>query len=552
MTDVLRFVAPSKSRGFVTLVVAFAFIDAQAQRFFFENVSVNQGLPASKVYCAAQGRDGLIWVGTEGGLASYDGNSISNHGTSDGVATGSVRSLFADSAGGIWAGHLEGGLTHFDGHRFRSLTVGPGITSDITGITQDRNRSIWLATIGQGAWKLGPLPEDGTTITGEQYGSALGLNDRLFAMTLLNDGRLAFVEDGGTLVSLTNGQAQDMAIPPGAEALKPSALWQDRQGNMWLGTREGGAFRTNAKSGQVDRFDIGNGMRSNTVFCFGEDASGNMWIGTTDGGLNRVDSDHVTVFDLSNGLHGRFIRCVVADREGNLLIGTNESGLDIFKGDRFVSYGEADGLSDAKVFAVMEDRQGRTWFGTNDGIVIIARDGATPEFINTQKGQLTSNFIRSLKEDEKGYIWIGTDGGGLLRYDPRSGGKALDAIEVSGSLAELRVTALEIGQPGEVWVGGVNGVRRYLPGSGTVPTVYTQEEGLAGNNVSAIFRDRDGTIWVGSTVNGVTRIDNGKAVRVDLGRSFGASCFTQDREGRIWVGTDGQGIIVLKIGRAHV
>ncbi|MBL0127014.1 MAG: hypothetical protein IPP83_06045 [Flavobacteriales bacterium] len=94
---------------------------------------------------------------------------------------------------------------------------------------------------------------------------------------------------------------------------------------------------------------------------------------------------------------------MVRDREGNLLIGTSDSGLDIFKGDRFVSYDEADGLNDPKVFAVMEDRAGRTWFGTNAGIVILSQHG-TPEFITMQKGQLTTNFIRSLKEDDKGYV----------------------------------------------------------------------------------------------------------------------------------------------------
>ncbi len=135
-----------------------------------------------------------------------------------------------------------------------------------------------------------------------------------------------------------------------------------------------------------------------------------------------------------------------------------------------------------------------------------------------------------------------------MRYDSRSG-KAFVEIEVSGSLAENKVTALEIGQPGELWVGGINGVRRYVPGSGTVPTVYTGIGRPSRQQYHGHLPRQRRPIWVGSTVGGVSRIDNGVATRMDLGRSFTASCFTQDIDGRIWVGTEGQGIIVLEDGK---
>lgn len=541
-------VAPSLTRGLLTCLAVITVFGAHAQRYFFENVGVQQGLPASKVYCAAQSADGMIWIGTEAGLAGYDGVTIYNHGTAEGLAAGGVRALFVDKDGGLWAGHLEGGLTHFDGRRFRSLAVGKGLTSAITGIAQDKAGSIWLATAGQGAVKLGALPAEGSTVEAAAFGEAAGLREKLLGLAALSDGRVCFVEDGGGLLSISNGEAQILVLPGIQGLFNPTAVYQDQRGGIWVGTQGGGAFRVDPKTNTAARYDIGNGMQSNTVICFGEDGEGHVWIGTIDGGVSMVMGNSVRTFSTANGLHGRFVRCVVRDREGNLLLGTNDSGLDIFKGERFVSYSEADGLSDPKVFAVMEDRLGRTWFGTNDGVVIIGKDGAAPEYITVNRNLLTSDFIRSLKEDDKGYIWIGTENGGLMRYDPRTGRAQYD-VELSGSLAENKVTALEMGQTGELWVGGLNGLRRYLPGSGTVPTVYTEEEGLAGNNVSAIYRDNNGTIWVGSTVNGVTRIDNGKASRVDLGRSFAASCFTQDKDGRVWVGTEGQGIIVLENGK---
>lgn len=543
----LRTLTPGRARGLVTFLVLISAFGLQAQRYFFENISVQQGLSASKVYCAAQGGDGLIWIGTEAGLASYDGLTVTNRGMADGVATGGVRSLLIDKDGSLWAGHIDGGLTHFNGHKFRALAVGAGLKSAITGAVQTPDGKILLSTIGEGLWQLGALPEEGGSIPAERRYTSGDPIERILAMALAPGGGVGIVEDAGDLSLIENGERSSLEMPGMEGVFRPTALFWDSKGGFWVGTQGGGAYHRSKPGANTQRFDITNGMRSNTVMCFGEDGRGQVWIGTIDGGAACVSNTTVRNYDLDNGLHGRFVRCLVRDREGNMLLGTNESGLDVFKGDRFVSYGEADGLNDQKVFAVLEDQRGRTWFGTNGGIVILG-PGVQEQQVTVQQGQLPTNFIRSLKEDDKGQVWIGTENAGLLRFDTHNG-KALAEIEISGSLAENKVTALEIGQPGEIWVGGINGVRRYLPGSGTVPTVYTEAEGLAGNNITAIYRADDGIIWVGSTVNGVTRIDNGKAVRVDLGRSFAASCFTQDTDGRIWVGTEGQGIIVLKDGK---
>jgi class 3 adenylate cyclase/ligand-binding sensor domain-containing protein len=547
MTPFCRSIRTALARlhaAFLALLLAGA---AFGQRYFFENISNQQGLPAAKVYCAAQSPDGIIWVGTEVGLASYDGMNVVSHGTADGTAPGGVFSLLVDRDGGIWAGHLDGGITWSKGRAFRSCTLGNGVSSAITAWVQEKDGSILVATMGSGLWRVTGTPAEDGTLNARRIGAEAGLQDRILSIAALPDGRVALVSDGSGMQALAGDRITELNLAGVPDVFRRTAIFVDGKGRIWVGTQGGGAYRCSL-DGRCDRFDILTGLRSNTIYCFGEDGEGQVWIGTTDGGASCVTSDGVRSFGPDNGLHGRFVRCLVRDREGNLLIGTNESGLDIFKGDRFISYGESEGLSDPKVFAVMEDRNQRTWFGTNAGIVVLDATGRLVEQVTSQKGQLTSNFVRCLREDDKGYVWVGTENGGLLRFDPRSG-KAQEALEVSGSLADLRVTALEVGQPGELWVGGVNGLWRYLPGGGTVPTPYRTEDGLAGNHINAIFRDRDGTIWVGSTTNGVTRIDNGKATRIDLGRSFAASCFTQDQEGRIWVGTEGQGIIVLKDGK---
>ncbi|MBL7951045.1 MAG: hypothetical protein JNM62_04940 [Flavobacteriales bacterium] len=519
-----------------------------AQRYFFENVGVQESLPASKVYAAVQDQFGLVWIGTEAGLASYDGNKVINRGTQEGAASNGARSLLLDNAGRLWAGHLDGGVTVFDGNTFTAYTLGKDMNSAITALVQTADGDIWMTTAGHGAFRTKGLPTSGNVIPADRFAEDKGLQPVLLSATVLKDGRICFIEDEGTLrsISKNDDRAEEMRIPGWQGLFKCNTLFEDSRGALWLGTRGGGAYKL--EKGKSVQYSPANGLTSGTVTCFGEDSDGGIWIGTFDGGATLIQGDRVRSFSKANGLHSTFIRSISRDREGNLLIGTNDGGLDIFKGDRFVCFSEADGLTDPQVWAVTEDDMGRAWFGTNGGIVILSgRDGGSiSRTITVQQGLLPTNFIRCLREDDKGYMWIGTDNGGLLRYDPRTE-RITEEVEIR--LGAGKVNALEVGQPGELWIGGLNGVYRYVPGSGTPPTFITEEEGLASNNVVSIYRDGAGTIWVGSTVKGITRIDNGIAKPIDLGRSFTATAFVQDDQGRIWVGTEGQGIIVLENGK---
>ncbi len=546
-TSVMKAVGPI---CFVALTVLLTTTQVAAQRYFFENVSVQHGLPASKVYAALQDEFGLVWIGTEAGLASYDGNRITNHGTQDGMAPNGARSLLMDKDGRLWTGHLDGGITIHDGNTFTAYTLGEDMHSAITAMVQADDGSIWIATAGHGAFRTNGPQGSGTVLPADRFDEEKGLQTVLLTVMKLKDGRICFVEDRGTLRSIAQGgdHAEELKIPGWQGLFECNTVYQDAQGAIWIGTRGGGAFKFD--KGTSTQYSPANGLSSGTVISFGEDDEGGVWVGTLDGGASLISKQRIRNFSKANGLHSTFIRSISRDREGNLLIGTNDGGLDIFKGDRFVCFSAADGLIDPQVWAVAEDDHGRAWFGTNGGIVVLSdkEGGGILKTITAQQGALTDNFIRCLREDDKGYMWIGTDHGGLLRYDPRTEKVTVD-IELSGSLAEGKVTALEIGQPGELWVGGLNGLRRYLPGSGTPPTFITVDDGLASNHVVSIYRDPAGTIWVGSTVKGVTRIDNGQARPIDLGRSFTATAFVQDDQGRIWVGTEGQGIIVLEEGR---
>jgi ligand-binding sensor domain-containing protein len=198
-TSVMKAVGPI---CFVALTVLLTTTQVAAQRYFFENVSVQHGLPASKVYAALQDEFGLVWIGTEAGLASYDGNRITNHGTQDGMAPNGARSLLMDKDGRLWTGHLDGGITIHDGNTFTAYTLGEDMHSAITAMVQADDGSIWIATAGHGAFRTNGPQGSGTVLPADRFDEEKGLQTVLLTVMKLKDGRICFVEDRGTLRSI--------------------------------------------------------------------------------------------------------------------------------------------------------------------------------------------------------------------------------------------------------------------------------------------------------------------------------------------------------------
>ncbi|MCB0814333.1 MAG: hypothetical protein KDB87_14385, partial [Flavobacteriales bacterium] len=142
--------------------------------------------PASKVYAVLQDGYGTVWIGTEAGLAAYDGRQVRSIGTQDGAAPGGARSLLLDRQGRLWVGHLDGGITVHDGDRFQAYTVGEGMPSAVTGLAEDVNGTIWLATAGSGAWRIPPVEDLPATLSATRVGTN-ELRDKLLGACALKD-----------------------------------------------------------------------------------------------------------------------------------------------------------------------------------------------------------------------------------------------------------------------------------------------------------------------------------------------------------------------------
>ena len=204
-----------------------------------------------------------------------------------------------------------------------------------------------------------------------------------------------------------------------------------------------------------------------------------------------------------------------------------------FKHGTWKNYTDLDGLEDNYIESIYQDREGFLWFGTNNGGVS-RYDGE--KFVNftTDEG-LASNFVRAIHEDKAGHLWFSTWEAGVSRYD----GEKFVNFTADEGLASNFVRAIHQDREGYIWFGTNGGVSRY---DGEKFINFTMDEGLISNFVRAIHEDKAGHLWFGTWEVGVSRYDGEKFVNftTDEGLvSNSVEAIHQDREGYIWFGTDG-------------
>lgn len=528
------------------LVFSFLSQNSEGQTYFFDLYGVQQGLAQSKVYAIIQDKDDYIWLGTDGGVSRFDGVLFDNFTTEDGLAVNGVQTIIQDKSGKIWLGHKGGGLTRYDGRNFEQPQPGSLIiTSDITSFSIDQDGKLWIATAGNGAvcvWN----PD--TLITKLRYEQYLGkrLSDQVFKSYIGRDSTLFLVTDIGIKRYNRNQNDFDQfTLKKMPLYFQIITLLEDSKGNFWFGTHNDGLYKYETARDTFLFYNTRDGLAHNVISSVFEDKQGNIWAGTWGGGISRMSEGKILTFNTSNGLPDSKIRCITEDVEGNILIGTNENGLAIFKGDHFITYSTYDGIIDNQVWAILQDRKGNYWFGTNAGITIynpfLSKEKQF-RHITAEKYQI-GNQIRFIREDQNGNIWIGTNDAGTFEYISSQSKFNFNFLLNSYNRQGV-VTAMEIDGQNNLWVGTIDGLLYYDIDNSQVERL-TQLHGLPGSDISALFADSKGIIWVGARGKGLAKILGDTITQVDLANAFTPTCITEDKNGWIWTGTEGEGVYAI-------
>lgn len=264
----------------------------------------------------------------------------------------------------------------------------------------------------------------------------------------------------------------------------------------------------------------------------------------------------------SKGLEARVVPSVMLDNKGFLWVGSRE-GLfryDGYKAQAFLPQsGNADAISDIDIRSVFEAVDGSIWVGTNTG-GLDRYDPATGKFRNfrhdsADPASLIDDSINGIAEDPAGLLWVATRKG-LSRLDRKTGlfEHFRHDSGVLTSLSSNWTSALHLSEAGQLWIGTIGGgVNRWNPDSRDF--IHYDLAGLTGgppkrNHVLAIHEDEDGILWSG-TKEGLVRLDSrtGQAEYVDLGEQDGylpvITALKQDGANRFWLTTMSRGLLIV-------
>ena len=330
-----------------------------------------------------------------------------------------------------------------------------------------------------------------------------------------------------------------------------------------------GAFVPYGNNIRFDQIGLEEGLSQSVVNAILQDRKGFLWVGTDDG-LNRYNGYSFTVFkpdaDNPESLSDRSVTAIVEDPNGNLWIGTRQGGVNRYDplSGIFTPYlrNEADQNTIASnyVYSLWADTSG-LWIGTDDGLDYLEYE--TGKFTHYRVSDdmppadrsLSSNNIRALFMDSKGQLWIGTGGGGLNVFNPRS--KSFKVYKTDktnpGSLSGNRVLSITEDAEGYIWAGTTNGLNQFNPARNIFRRFENsryKEFSIAGNTVFALHVDQSGGLWAG-TNKGLDRYDPGTGKFIhhqsQPGISFSLSnnqvqSIYEDGSGILWIGTYGGGL----------
>ena len=500
-------------------------------RYFERNWRRGDGLPGNSVYAIAQAADGYLWIGTENGLARFDGQRF--------VAVGArspnvfrsrlVGALAAGRDGTLWIGTERGLL------RMRGGVVAPegppgGLAGEaaVSALAEDSGGDLWIGT------RTGLLRR--SAVSGEV--TRVGLAFTRIPLLLAGEaGEVWIGTEGRGLWRWHAGELARAGAAPNLWLQTVTGLVRDQDGSIL-------AFTATS----VARLRGGNGVTAvpgPPPYIAGVVAAGagggSLWLGTTDRGVVQLAGGKTWFASPGHPLATALVFKVFVAADRTVWFGTAGDGLRQLVEKSSRTYTRADGLGSDTVTSVLVEPDGTVWVGTFAGLTRMARRFDDAAFV---AGEISGTTVWTLLRDRQGTLWAGTARGLARRVDGR-----WTFLPAWGTPATQVVDTLYEDRRGNLWIGTAGGLGM-MPALD--PARVVAVAGLEGPEITGIAEDGGGALWIGSRGAGLLRLRDGKLETLRTAAEL--PIVTAVRRGQaddMWVGTFGHGLLHYSAGGWH-
>lgn len=535
----------------------------------------NSNIPSPTVLRIENNLNGGIWIGSQHGLAIFNDGEFIVPKALESTEDMSIEQMLITKNGDLWFSTRTNHLFRYSHEQLTNFTDDFDLyESTVLSMIEADNGTVYFGTDDS---KLICYDPKGQLTNLSPETNVNGINDFFCKNNLLYiaTGIGLFIWDGRSL-------SKHKAISNRAV----TALHVDQSQVIWLGTMNG-LFRWNPSNVKLDSLTEESGMPNNIVRDLLVDKRGNLWVATYRNGIFFLSDGSIVSYSKKEGTSTPIISSVTEIEEDTYLLGNENGVLNLLKNDQVSLWTPPIPIPNARLKHLFTDSRGRIWVSTYAGLYVL--DNQNSRRFTVSNG-FPDNYIRVAFEDSQGDVWVGTKNAGLIRF------KSLDEwepITIEDGLSSNYIMSLEESDKGQIIAGTIGGLNiieksvsiQYvtindgLPASFMFSTLSTdkfvwitsndgltgynqdtmvnfnQENGLGYNIIYDIILDDYGNLWLPSE-NAILSIhlDQLEAAAYDstiqlnvkqYDKSFGmknshclgAALSFKDSNGRLWIPT---------------
>lgn len=461
--------------------------NSNADGFHFENIPFDASpLRNKRITSFAEDSIGNLWIATDGGLFTYQPNKNTLLSYYQGIEPiniphNHVNAIAIDSKQQLWIGTLGGigcyNIKNGDFTTIKSNGLINGLNNNfINSLCVDESDIVWIGTEKGGINKLYK--------TNKQF------------------------------KNYSNNPFDISTISPNPV----NAICRSKNGDLWTGTIEGGLNRMKANESSFSHYNFerenASSLSHNSVSVIYEDRDDHLWIGTWGGSLNQYQPKTNNFKRYESPTLSNLISCIAEDKKSPYLwIGT-ATGLNLVNrvtGKDLLIFPATHQNYIHEVGTIICDSLNRMWVGTNYGLYCIISDSS-----NFETNEITYRYWSSLNKKSNttapirllsttithdGSIWFGTHGQGVYKLDSNDYyNYNFELLSHQNELNNNIVYSIREDNNGQLWFGTNRGLTRYSISDSTSKS-YTKSDGLIDNQFywNASFKDQNGILYFGTT-----------------------------------------------------
>jgi signal transduction histidine kinase/ligand-binding sensor domain-containing protein len=487
----------------------------------------NSNIPSSNVLKMSLDSKATLWIGSLHGLAYYqDGKFITPEALLP-AKDHSIENMLITKNDEIWFSSKSNFVFRYSKDKLEDMTSYFQKSSTVIGMGEGSNGEVYLGTSDSHLYR---------------FTESKGFEE-LYFQEKINGVNSIFVDNDKVYIGTPNGlfllNGDNLEKLPFLQNSTITTISKDKLGDLWFGTFLG-LYRYQKKSNKLDSLTESSGLPNNIIRTILFDEDGNLWGGTYRSGIFYLSDGIITTYSQQSGLNTDIISGIAEIGKNKFLFGNENGILNLLEDGNIKKFVPPIQLPSDRLKHMMSDNLGRIWVATYGGLYVL--NGTKSEKFTIDNG-FPDNFIRMTFQDKNGTIWVGTKNAGLIKFNSVDDWRIIDD---TNGLTSNYIMSIEENEKGQLIVGTISGIN-ILEADSVVKTI-TVEDGLP-SNFSFSTCSLDPYLWIASN-DGLIRYSEDTIIVFNRSKGMPSDIIYDvlyDQDGNLWLPSEKS---ILKISLA--